>query len=1805
MNTLSTESNTAVIIRQEISSVRFGFYTDGDVISRSVVQIVSPIAFDALGNYLKGGLYDPRMGPVSSDESCRTCGNPYMYCPGHTGHIQLTMPVYHIFTFPLLLNMLKAKCFYCHSFRVPQHSTKALAAKLHLIDTGYAEEAFALDDQIALALQQQLKQSSSSSSSSPSTLDELINQCLSRQRLHSSISSSSAQDRTYRRLLIKQFFSQNFVQKKCDTCHAFNPKIRHDSYNKIFMAPLPDKLHKINFAERLCLKSALQSPSLQTNHHLNDNYDTTTNDFEKDTHDAGWDSDDSITADRTNPTLTTSPSTPSSSADKFMHALEVEAQMKLTWKKHPLLCSKLFGSALSMEDDTSTKNLNHSSTRTTNSSVLHNEAYKIFFMRAISVPPSRFRPPMSVGTIVAEHAQNHYLSKMLELNSKILLQLSTIREETALSADVDDGAILSNDNNISQKAQEVLYQTWIDLQTTVNCYIDSSKDPEINIGSTNIGIKQILEKKEGLFRKHMMGKRVDFACRSVISPDPYVGTNEIGIPIVFAKKLTYPVPVSSLNVEEMRTLVVRGPDNYPGAVWVEEGGCQRYDLSKMSALRREALAARLISEECQMRVGRQLRTGDMMLMNRQPSLHKPSIMAHRVRILHNPEQKTVRMHYANCNTYNADFDGDEMNGHFPQNDIAQAEASCIMATDLQYIVPTDGSPLRGLIQDHVDGGVKLCNKDTFLEKWEYIQLIFAALASLPGLELIRSDMEIQLMPPAIKKPRELWTGKQVVTSLLYHLRLVNDRDNSDDILPGVSMEGKAKTPSSAFGEDTEEHLVIIRDGELVRGVLDKAAFGASKFGLVHCVYEAYGPEKAGLLLNAFGRLFTAFIQYYSGHSCRMEDLILTKEADASRHELIQKSYSLGSRAAKAWADSDGGKVDIAKYSEEPNSDLPLKAVEVATTSAKIKELLSGKDGPANAASLDSFMQSQLNPLASQIIKTCLPNGLAVPFPANTFSLMVNTGAKGSTVNQSQVSCALGQQALEGRRVPRMSSGRTLPSFAPFDPNPRADGFIADRFLTGLRPQEYYAHCMSGREGLVDTAVKTSRSGYLQRCLVKHLEELKVSYDATVRDSEGGVVQFLYGEDGIDPIKAAHLDCTSSTLRFLARNRNALLKRYPALPNSSIDQAAEDSRWAQRNRSDTALFSLEKGMYVKARRLRIGSEWKRGALCRGWFDAVVTKCHPDKCLFDIRYAVDGVKVKKVPAEVTFPNSGGKLSRAIGGKCILIKPGVPDPVISDYNRFKGKNRVGQSGNCVSEKVASSTTGSIEKDYELQQTMKNANITPKDLGTLVASKYSSSLCAPGEAVGCIAAQSIGEPSTQMTLNTFHLAGAGANLTLGIPRLREIIMTATRDLKTPYMSVPILPWVSERGAKHLMRSFMKITLNELISCHGGISVTESLAQNASGSWERAYQVNLKLYPSERIKEAFGLKTEDVARVVTKTFIPKLSALMRNELKRANVDGGVQQVSVAGGATSDFIDEGGGNANASSERKKKVSEREEYEDEEAGDEDGVTGSRFGHRKEMVSYGDMDDEENEIAKQAGQEDDFGDQSYENEESNGEAPTVTDDDEEQDSYGSSNALKIHKKSNTLILDPLRVDPSSRSLLMIGLVEKAASSTIVRACKGIDQAFLCDEEDGRGRCLRTVGMNFAEIWKLTNVVDHHLLVSNDIWAIRCAYGVEAARMSIVSQISGVFAVYGISVDPRHLSLIGDYMTYDGGYKAMNRTGMMANSSPFLQMSFETTAAFMVEAAVSGLKESLVSPSANIVVGHPVRHGTGAFDCLVKAV
>lgn len=221
-------------------------------------------------------------------------------------------------------------------------------------------------------------------------------------------------------------------------------------------------------------------------------------------------------------------------SDKYLVPLEVQAQIELLWKKCPEILNLIWDRALS------------------NSKLI--EKWNIFFMQAVLVPPARYRPRSKLGDATTEHAQNHHLSIIISTNESIAnFALENEGEEK-----------VSGESVLSKRVT-----TWIALQNAVNCYMDSGKDPN-PLGSQGIppGIKQILERKEGLFRKNMMGKRVNFCCRSVISPDPYIGTNEVGIPVKFAKVLHYPTPVCAWNVKFMRELVERGPNEYPGKLLI-------------------------------------------------------------------------------------------------------------------------------------------------------------------------------------------------------------------------------------------------------------------------------------------------------------------------------------------------------------------------------------------------------------------------------------------------------------------------------------------------------------------------------------------------------------------------------------------------------------------------------------------------------------------------------------------------------------------------------------------------------------------------------------------------------------------------------------------------------------------------------------------------------------------------------------------------------------------------------------------------------------------------------------------------------------------------------------------------------------------------------------------------------------------------------------------------------------------------------------------------------------------------------------
>lgn len=556
---------------------------------------------------------------------------------------------------------------------------------------------------------------------------------------------------------------------------------------------------------------------------------------------------------------------------------------------------------------------------------------------------------------------------------------------------------------------------------------------------------------------------------------------------------------------ELREAVLNGPHKWPGAVAIEDENGHVIQLEKKNAEERQALANQLLAPSStsfngarNKKVYRHLNNGDVVIMNRQPTLHKPSMMVHRARVL--PGERTIRMHYANCNTYNADFDGDEMNMHFPQNELARAEAATIADADHQYLSATAGAPLRGLIQDHISMGVALTNRDTFYSREDYHQLVYACLRPEDNHT---TSGRLLTVPPAIWKPRPLWTGKQLITTLLKNIK--------PETHGGLTLTSKSQTAADRWGKASEEGTVLFKDGYLLTGIMDKKQIGPAGGGFVNAVYEAYGHTATGNVLSALGRLLTKVL-HMRAFSCGVEDLILTAEGEKARREMLHDAETVGLEVAAKY-------VSLKSANPKPDNPELLRRLETVHRDDSKQH---GLDQLTNAAN---------GKVSSAVTKACLPDGLVKPFPKNQMQAMTGTGAKGSQVNANLISCNLGQQVLEGRRVPVMVSGKTLPCFKPYETSVRAGGYIVDRFLTGIRPQEYYFHTMAGREGLIDTAVKTSRSGYLQRCLIKGMEGLKVHYDTSVRDSDGSMIQFLYGEDGLDPTREKYL----MDFKFTAEN----------------------------------------------------------------------------------------------------------------------------------------------------------------------------------------------------------------------------------------------------------------------------------------------------------------------------------------------------------------------------------------------------------------------------------------------------------------------------------------------------------------------------------------------------------------------------------------------------------------------------------------------------------------------------------------------
>nr|AAK00310.1 DNA-dependent RNA polymerase II largest subunit RPB1 [Glaucosphaera vacuolata] len=854
-------------------------------------------------------------------------------------------------------------------------------------------------------------------------------------------------------------------------------------------------------------------------------------------------------------------------------------------------------------------------------------------------------------------------------------------------------------------------------------------------------ISQRLKGKEGRVRGNLMGKRVDFSGRTVISPDPNLRLDQVGVPQTIAMNLTYPEVVTPFNVEKMRRLVMNGPNEYPGAKYIE-----RLDGSKVNlAFVKNRSDIHLNNGE---KVIRHLLDGDYVIFNRQPSLHKMSIMGHRVKVM---RYSSFRLNLSCTSPYNADFDGDEMNLHVPQSPQARAEVMQLMMVPRCIVSPQGNKPVMGIVQDTLVGTMLFTQRDTFMEK----DLVMNLLLHFRGWDGV-------IPPPAILKPRQLWTGKQLFSMILPDVNLVRFSNTHDD--DDIENAGDTK--------------VLISRGELLSGTVDKRTVGSAANSLVHVTWKEHGPEGACDLISNIQTLVN--------------------------HWLLQRGFSIGIGDTIADEQTRFNVIEIINKAKEEVKRLVRKAQEGELQLLPGKTMMESFETGVNKV-LNGARDKSGSDAQKSLLKT------------NNIKRMVNAGSKGSFINISQICACVGQQNVEGKRISYGFRRRTLPHFVLDDLGPESRGFVENSYLRGLTATEFFFHAMGGREGLIDTAVKTSETGYIQRRLIKALEDVMVKYDGTVRNSTGLIVQFLYGEDGMDGAMVE-----DQNLRTLSMN-DAKLEQTFHLDPFDLDFGIGENRrsyLAQEViddvRNDPQLIKALEDEFaqIKLDRDRLQREIIRSRESK-WPLAV----NIDRLIWNVKTLFN---IRQDSVSDLNPRDILKGVQILLSRCNVVA--LPPKSIKLLDEGDGDQVAEVDTNSVSRQLAVEAQENATLLWSIhiraflasKVILKEYRLDKKAFMHLlgeIENRFLHAKCPPGEMIGAVAPQSIGEPATQMTLNTFHFAGVSAkNVTLGVPRLKEIINVA-KHCKTPSLTVYLRGEAARDAerAKQVQAELQHTTLNHV----------------------------------------------------------------------------------------------------------------------------------------------------------------------------------------------------------------------------------------------------------------------------------------------------------------------------------------------------------------------------------------------------------
>jgi DNA-directed RNA polymerase II subunit RPB1 len=1254
----------------------------------------------------------------------------------------------------------------------------------------------------------------------------------------------------------------------------------------------------------------------------------------------------------------------------------------------------------------------------------------------LAVPPPAVRPSIKMdGQQRNEDDISHMLVDIVKTNKDL-------RDRTALlNKDIESGA---SDDTIANHRRHISEHHKL-LQYYIYVMVDNTKTHGISQAAQRSGrplksIKERLNGKMGRVRGNLMGKRVDFSARSVITPDPNLSIRELGVPLKVAMNITKPVTVNKHNKEFLARLVANGPTNYPGAKILEKKNTgSKFFLQFFS---KDDANPSMVIEEGDI-VHRHMMNGDAVLFNRQPTLHRMSMMCHIAVIMYRGD--SFRMNVACTKPYNADFDGDEMNLHMPQDEESEIELRHLAAVPYQMVSPANNSSIIGIFQDSLLGAYLFTRQSEPKDKTE-----------IPTSDVYFTKQEaMHLLMSFNKINTDIFKGKK-----------------ADEKISSFELLTQILPPITVTHKTDDNQVTNIIAGKYEQGKMQDSIFKSGSNGILQRIYNYFGPLASADFIDNFQNIITEYMKL-SAYSVGISDLIANKTT------------------------KDKIKLCIDQKKEEVKNILDEVHMGI----------FENKTGKSNQDALESKIENTLN-AALKDTGTISKENLD---QRNRFVIMVNAGSKGKNTNISQMLSCLGQQAIDGKRIPYGFENRTLPHFTKYDDTPKARGFVEKSFIEGLSPEDLFFHAMAGRVGLIDTAVKTSKTGYIQRRLIKGLEDLKVEYDMSVRNNKNKIVQFRYGDDGIDTVNVE-----SQKIPLVEKSTEDIYAHY------FLDLSNDDNPYTDNVKKDLKNMKIVNKIKTK---------------CKYYIDMMLSSKEDI-----IKHVFKNFRESSVSLPVSFKHI---INNIHGIQCKNLEEDKKDNLV-DISPLEYFELLEGTMSRLKMIYYSPPTMLFEvmyyyylspQDILLVRKFTKASITL--MLEIIEKMYKKSIVAPGEMVGMIAAQSIGEPTTQLTLNTFHNAGVASktNVVSGVERIDEILALSDNP-KSPSITLFVpTQWDTDKEyVQGLIPQLQHTQLKNVVS-----SVQICFDPKNSDANDKNFIKEFKAF-EKIIREAASSKDSDNSQ----------------DNKGTDTDTETEE-------------------EEAEESKNKwvmrlVMDKEAMLDKDITMDDIHFSLRTFSTEKSVIYSDYNNDQLVFRLRFKKHDNI--------------------------KGAVSGDPLDQTDEIYHLKNIQ-DKIMNNIILRGV--QGISNVNLRKIQNYRKQDENDNSTNTSKdvwVLDTVGSNLVGILGL-DYVDSTRTISNDIQEIYRVLGIEAARQVIYNELEEVFA-QGSHINYHHLNLLCDRMTYSQKPISIFRYGINNDDvGPIMKATFEETPEMFFRAAKHAELDEMRGISANIMCGQQGYYGTNSFQ------